>query len=314
MNINYEYYRIFYYAAKYRNLTQAAQALHSNQPNVSRTIKLLENNLGCCLFIRSNRGIALTPEGERLYTHVKAAVERIQLAETELAESIQMQDGCVTIGASETALSMLLLPALRQFKKNHPHIRIRIRNHLTRQAVESAKRGEVDFAVAVTPPALEKPLVSYPIMQFRDLLIGGPSYRNFQKKTVTLEELSAYPLICLGEHTMVYQFYENFYLCHGLTFLPELQAATTDQLLPMIKSDLGIGYLPEIYARDALEKGDVFQFLLREEIPSREICFIENEQYPLTIAAKELKELLFRHRNSMTHSSKNTTAHAAVDT
>ena len=314
MNINYEYYRIFYYAAKYKNFTQAAQILHNSQPNISRTIKLLEHDLGCRLFVRSNRGIALTPEGERLYLHVKAAVERIHFAENEMARSIHMQDGCVTIGASETALYMLLLPVLRQFKKNHPQIRIRILNHLTMQAVESAKRGEVDFAVAVDPPEIEKPLICHPVIQFQDILIGGFAYRMFENKPVTLRDLSALPLISLMENTVTYRFYENFYLRHGRMFLPELQAATTDQILPMIKSDLGIGYLPETYAKEALEKREVFRFLLQEEIPTREICLIENEEYPLNIAAKELKTLLFHNKNSSAHSSTNTTAHAAVDT
>lgn len=314
MNINYEYYHIFYYAAKYKNFTQAAQILHSSQPNLSRTIKLLEHDLGCTLFVRSNRGITLTPEGERLYLRVKAAVEQIQSAEKEMVRSIQMQDGCVTIGASETALYSLLLPVLRQFKKNHPRIHIRIFNHLTVQAVESAKRKEVDFAVAVDPPGIEKPLICRPVMQFQDVFLGGPSYRMFENKPVTLRDLSACPLISLRENTVTYQFYENFYFRHAQMFLPELQAATTDQILPMIKSDLGIGYLPEIYAKEALEKREVFRFLLQEEIPSRKICLIENEEYPLNIAAKELKTLLFHYKKSMIHSSKNTTAHAAVDT
>ena len=61
MNINYEYYRIFYHVAKYKNLTQAAEALRSNQPNVSRTIKLMEHEFGCNLIVRSNRGVSLTP-------------------------------------------------------------------------------------------------------------------------------------------------------------------------------------------------------------------------------------------------------------
>lgn len=298
MNINYEYYRIFYYAAKYKNLTQAAQALHSSQPNVSRTVKLLEDELGCRLFIRSNRGMALTPEGERLYIHVKAAVERIQLAENEIARQTGMEDGCVTIGASETALRMLVLPALRHFKKNHPNIRIRIRNHLSAQAVASAKNKEVDFAVAVTPPPVEKPLVSQSIIHFRDILIGGPSYRVFQGKAMPLKALCAHPLICLPENTRTFQFYENFYLQHGLSFMPELYAATTDQILPMVKNDLGVGYIPKIYAEDALEKGEAFPLTLAEEIPSREICFIENEEYPLNIAARELKSLLFTHQKS----------------
>ena len=84
MNISYEYYRIFYYAAKYRNLTLAAEMLHSSQPNISRTIRLMEEELGCRLLIRSNRGISLTPEGEKLYSHVRIAVGQLQRAEEEL--------------------------------------------------------------------------------------------------------------------------------------------------------------------------------------------------------------------------------------
>ncbi len=295
MNINYEYYRIFYYVAKYKNITQASKALHSNQPNISRAMKLLEGEIGCSLFIRSNRGISLTPEGKKLYSHVKAAVEQFQIAENEIAESISMQDGCVTVGASETALRMLLLPVLRFFQKDYPGIRIRILNHLTMQAVESVKSGGVDFAVVATPPNIEKPLVSHSILRFHDVLIGGPSYAVFKERVFTLKELADFPLICLGEDTMTYQFYEDFYHSHGHILHPELQAATTDQILPMIENDLGIGYMPEIFARDSIEKGAVNRLSLAEEIPSRQICFVENEQYPLSIAANELKSLLMQY-------------------
>ena len=63
MYISYDYYRIFYYVAKYGNITQAAKILLNNQPNLTRAIKTLESELGCPLFIRNNRGMKLTPEG-----------------------------------------------------------------------------------------------------------------------------------------------------------------------------------------------------------------------------------------------------------
>ncbi|MEY8389989.1 LysR family transcriptional regulator [Lachnospiraceae bacterium 45-W7] len=292
MNINYEYYRIFYYVAEYKNLTQAAKVLHNSQPNISRTIKLLENEIGCSLLIRSNRGISLTPEGKKLYFHVKEAVSQIQLAEEELADSASLRAGCVTIGVSETALRMLVLPVLQKFKRDYPDIRIRILNHLTNQAVESVKNGEADFAVATMPCKIEKPLVTYPLIYFRDVLLGGPAYFRFRGKKWKLEELVSYPLICLGEETITYEFYEQFYHRHGLLFKPELQAATTDQILPMIKNDLGIGYIPEIFARAALDQGNVCCISLEEEIPQRQICFVENQRHPLNVAARELKVLL----------------------
>lgn len=56
MNVNLEYYRIFYYVAKYQNFTRAARALGNSQPNVTRAMNLLEQEIHCTLFIRTNRG------------------------------------------------------------------------------------------------------------------------------------------------------------------------------------------------------------------------------------------------------------------
>ena len=66
MKTSCEYYHVFYYAAKYKNLTLAAGALHNSQPNVSRTIRLLEHDLGCQLLIRSkNHARCSASSGEK---------------------------------------------------------------------------------------------------------------------------------------------------------------------------------------------------------------------------------------------------------
>lgn len=62
--ITYDYYRIFYYVAQYKSFTRAAEALHNNQPNITRCMNNLESELNCTLFLRSNKGITLTPEGK----------------------------------------------------------------------------------------------------------------------------------------------------------------------------------------------------------------------------------------------------------
>lgn len=77
MNVNFEYYRIFYYVAKYHNFTKAAHTLGSSQPNVTRAMNCLEQQINTTLFVRTNRGIQLTPEGEKLYTHISAAMSQI---------------------------------------------------------------------------------------------------------------------------------------------------------------------------------------------------------------------------------------------
>ncbi len=63
MYVDWEYYKIFYYVAKYQNFTKAACVLGNNQPNITHSMNRLESQLNCVLFIRSNRGVTLTPEG-----------------------------------------------------------------------------------------------------------------------------------------------------------------------------------------------------------------------------------------------------------
>ena len=110
----------FYYAAKYKSFSQAATILMSNQPNVTRAIHNLESQLGCRLFIRSNRGAELTPEGERLYSHVAIAYDHLHAAELELENEKKLEQGTVTIGVSEIALHLLLLPVLGEFRRKYP--------------------------------------------------------------------------------------------------------------------------------------------------------------------------------------------------
>lgn len=302
MNINYEYYHIFYYVAKYKNLSRAAEVLHNNQPNISRTVKLLEHGLGCNLILRSSRGISLTPEGELLYSHVKIMVEQIQLAEEKLQKASCLQNGIITVGVSETALRMLLLPVLNQFQSRYPDIRIRIRNHLTFQALESVSKKQVDFALVAGPIPVKKPLLTQSVLAFRDLLLCGTAFAYLQDTPLSLEEISEYPLICLGEDTMTYQFYDHFYRQHKQVLKPELEAATTDQILPMIRNNLGLGFVPPVHAQEALEKGEVCTLMLTSPIPEREIFFVQNENHPLSSAARELKKLLLAYANSLPES------------
>ena len=70
MNVNFEYYKIFYYVARYCNFTKPAHALHNSQPNITRAMNALEQEIQCTLFVRTNRGVQLTPEGQQLYVRV----------------------------------------------------------------------------------------------------------------------------------------------------------------------------------------------------------------------------------------------------
>ena len=72
------------------------------------------------------------------------------------------------------------------------------------------------------------------------------------------------------------------------------EAATIDQILPMVRQNLGIGFIPEPLAQEVIEQGIVIQVPLLEEPPVREICFVEDKSSPHSMAANVLKEMLFQ--------------------
>lgn len=289
MNVNLEYYRIFYYVAKYQNFTRAARAMGNSQPNITRAMNLLEQEIHCTLFIRTNRGVRLTPEGEKLYIRVSAAMEQLQTAEEELHESSGLEHGTISIGASETALNIYLLEKLRTFHMEYPGIRLKIYNHSTPQAVQAVKNGEIDFAVVTTPTDVETPLKKVDLYSFQEILVGGKTFMALGSQELSLAEVQNYPFICLGRETQTWKFYQQIFERHGLELMPDTEVATTDQILPLVKNELGMAFLPEAMAREAIEKGEIIELSLRESVPQRSVCMVYDHQHPLSAAAKELK-------------------------
>lgn len=289
MHINYDYYRIFYCVAKYGNLSQAAKVLMNNQPNLTRTIKNLESALGCPLFSRTNRGMKLTPEGQKLYAHVRIAFEHLESGEAEIAASRSLQAGSVSVAASEVALRCLLLPVLKRYRALYPGIRVRISNNSTPQAVAALKDGAADIAVVTTPTVASASLSERQVRQIREIAVCTRAFSDLLGRPVALSELAERPFISLGPETKSYEFHAHFFAAHGLPFHPDIEAATADQVPPMVEASLGIGFVPEDFLPSMRE---VYAIQLVDPIPPRSICIIRRRDLPLSVAASELERLI----------------------
>ena len=294
MYIGYDYYRIFYYVAKYGNVTQAARVLLNNQPNLTRAVKTLESELGCPLFIRSNRGMKLTPEGERLLRHIRIAIENIEAGEAEIIESRNLERGSVFVAASEVALHCVLLPVLKKYRSLYPGIKLKISNHSTPQAIDAIKNGFADIAVVTTPTLPSAMLDEITVRKFREVAVCSSAFSELWGRKVSFEELLSYPLISLGTQTKSYELYSDFFAGEGLRYQPETEAATADQIVPMVKADLGIGFVPEEFL-EGIEGVSVIE--TEKPLPEREIRVVKRCEQPLGIAAKEMEKLILGYKN-----------------
>lgn len=294
MYISFEYYRIFYYVAKYGSISKAAEALMNNQPNISRTIKNLESELNCTLFVRSRKGVELTQEGEKLYTHIAAAVEQIQYGEEEICLERTLAKGVVTIGASEIALRCFLLPVLKDFRQKYPGVRIRVFNHSTPQAVSALKHGLVDLAVVTTPTGDSELITSREIYEIREIPVCGAAFHELSGRQISLSELAEYPLISLVKRTKTYEIYSEWFRENNCVFAPDIEAATADLILPMVRNSLGIGFVPQQFL-DGFPQQDIILLDIKEEVPVRKICLLKRKNRPMSTAGREMERMILKN-------------------
>lgn len=144
--------RYFLAVADAENLSKAAETVHTTQPNLTRQIKALEEELGQELFIRS-RGMQLTPAGELLRKRAEQICDLYELADEEIRffGKGKRIAGTIRIAAGESSSITSVARAVARLQKEHPLIKIDIKSCDTREVVESLHRGLCDFGILVEP-------------------------------------------------------------------------------------------------------------------------------------------------------------------
>lgn len=294
MFISYDHYRIFYFVAKYGSFTKAAEILLSNQPNLTRTIRSLETSLGCTLFERSNKGVRLTPDGEKLYDHISIAFEHIEAGEQEISSKNSLKKGVLSIGASEIALRCFLLPILNEYRQKYPGIQIKISNVSTPSAVTMLKNALVDLAFVTSPIESDPELSRKNLRPLREVAVCGEAFSNLvnSENPISFRRIAKKPIVSLGPKTSTYEFYLKLFLEHGASFSSDIEAATADQILPLVRHNLGIGFVPVDFLEDITEDSGIYEIPLKEEIPKRYITLLKKKGRTLSPPAKELERII----------------------
>lgn len=114
MEISFDYYKVFYEVARSHSITLAASRLCLTQPTVTKYIQNLEAALGCQLFVRSQKGVSMTEEGQRLFRQISHPCQQMGQAQEIIREYTTNQNGKITISATELTMRYFLLPFLER--------------------------------------------------------------------------------------------------------------------------------------------------------------------------------------------------------
>ncbi len=292
MNLNLEYYKVFYYVAKYKSITMAAEQLSLSQPAVSQSIRHLEEVLGTPLFVRTAKGTRLSEAGKILFPYVSRGYEYIRLGERKLREQLNLETGEIRIGASDMTLQYYLLEYLERFHERYPKIKVRVTNAPTPETLRNLQEGTIDFGVVTAPVLGSGRLELKEVRKIRDIFVAGEKYAAYQGRTVSLQELEQLPIICLEGETSSRRNVEKFLKGFHVELHPEFELATSQMLVQFARRGLGVASVVEDFAREELDSGHLFAFHLEEEIPSRPMYVVTDPKIPLSVAASRLLEIL----------------------
>lgn len=292
MDINLEYYKIFYYVAKLGKVTLAAEALSISQPAVSQAIKHLESATSMALFVRTGKGVRMTPAGEMLYSYVKVGYEYLMHGEQKLKEMADLDYGEIRIGASDMTLQFFLLPYLQQFHEQYSGVRLKVTNGPTPETLRYMQEGRIDFGV-ITGPIQKRPeLEMIPVRYVKDIFVAGAKFREYEGRVLSFQELERLPIICLEKNTSTRQYMDTFLQANNAALNPEIELATSEIIVQFARKNLGVGSVIEDFAAPYLKSGELFKLQLKEESLKRQMYLIYDKRNPLSAAAKALIEMI----------------------
>ncbi len=292
MNINLEYYRVFYHTARAGSISRAAQGLFISQPAVSQSIKQLEEKIGGQLFFRTRKGIRLTGEGEVLFKYIEQAYNFIMTAENKFSEMQNLAYGEIRIGAGDTLSRYYLLPFLEEFHRAYPGIKIQVTNRTTPETIGLLKNGSVDFGIINLPVSGDDQLEIRETITIQDCFVGGEAYRKLSDSAIPLKELVAYPLLLLEKASNTRRYIDSYAKSHNVEILPEIELGSYDLLVQFARIGLGISCVVKDFVAEEFENGGLYEIRLKEEIPPRKIGVITLKDVPLSAAARKFIKLL----------------------
>lgn len=274
MNQNLSSYRIFYTVANAGNISKAAKELYISQPAISKSIQKLEESVGCKLFSRSSRGVVLTEEGKLLYEHVSDAFETLTLGEEKLRRSIELGVGHLKIGVSSTLCKYLLLPYLKEFIRQNPHISISITCQSTNDTLKLLEDNKIDIGLIGKPGSLKNIHFDF-LEEIEDIFVATKDYlRNLKARGVTKNQiLQSSTLMLLDKNNMTRQYIDDYLQENQIQVRDSIDISNMDLLIDFARISVGVACVIKNFVREDLESGALIEIPLGIPIHKREVGF-----------------------------------------
>lgn len=240
--------RLFLALANNLHFGRTSRDLHISPSTLSRTIRQLEDELGTTLFLRDNRSVTLTREGQRLRDHAVTLLRDWDSLRQDLRQEQDTLHGELSLYCSVTASYSFLYDILSRFRQDYPRIEIKLHTGDPASAVQRVQDGNEDIAIGARPDSLPAGIAFRPIASSALCFIGPatpPLLNDEQIRHPSAENWHDVPMI-LSEEGLARTRLERWLRGRGIRPRIYAQVSGNEAIVSMVSLGFGIGLVPRI--------------------------------------------------------------------
>ena len=282
-------------------LRAAARRLQVAQPALTRSIRLLEKELGAELFVRTASGMTPTAAGRQLQRRANAVVNDLRRAAEEVRQCAGDETGSVVAALSIMPHVGMLPGALPAFRRRWPHVRLEILEGPLPDVESRLRDGQIDFYIGIAPRDVLAPGLTIQHLFSNQRAVfcrkGHPLANARSLKSLAAAEWAVTPVDYDASEDLA-SLFRGYSLTPPESMMRVRSVASI--LMSVVHADL-LAMLPVQCGQFEMTAGMLHQVRVREEIPPTPIVLIQRSDIPLTPASEYFCDALFRHGPRIEH-------------
>lgn len=229
------------------NLTEAAKALYTSQPGVSKAIIELEEELGVDIFTRHGKRIrGLTEPGRAVLQSVERIMMEVDSLKRIGKEFAAHDSGSFTIATTHTQARYFLPKVIQSFTRQFPKVRLSLLQGSPKQITEMVRNDQADIAIATEALGTGEGIVSLPCYQWEHVVIVPADHPLLKAQHLSLEEIATYPIITYDAAFSGRSKIDHAFSLRDLRPDIVLEAIDADVIKTYVELGLGIGIISGI--------------------------------------------------------------------
>jgi LysR family carnitine catabolism transcriptional activator len=242
MEVSTRQLRAFRLVAQHRNFTRAAEALFITPSGLSVLIRELEGRVGFRLFDRTTRHVELTPHGKDLLAVIQRSLQELDTAIADIGRSAKRTRQQILLGVTPLVAANILPPAMREFRKQRPHIRIQLFDADLPTLVKMVEAGKLDLSLGIFKAMAD--VRREPFFRF-SLMVARPAKDDVPaRRTTTWSALDGETLIALSSGHPHQQLIDKHLAQAGVAVQIGSVVNLLDTQIALVEAEDGIAIIP----------------------------------------------------------------------